>query len=118
MQSLPTEGYQSVTNGILPHVVQLFSSSPSYNLYAAKCLAGTRFSYNKSSLNIARVAKFRNHDVDDKEQRRHALVDGSSSGLGDEKVRPDRPQERKTSKDEADVAAEVRFVGIDATGPR
>lgn len=50
-----------------------------------------------------------------KRKRRHALVDGPSSGLGDEEIRPDRPCNRETSKDEADVASQIRLVGVDAT---
>ena len=52
---------------------------------------------------------------DKTEKDNHALVDGPPSGLGNEEVRPDRPRKRETPEDEADVASEIRFVGVDAT---
>ena len=48
---------------------------------------------------------------------RHALVDGPPPRLWDEEIRPNRPCKRETAKDEADVAAEIRFVGVDAAEP-
>ena len=44
---------------------------------------------------------------------RHVLIDSQPFGFGDKEIRPDCPYKGKTPKDEANVAAEIRFVGID-----